>query len=83
MKDNSLLKLGGMCAILLGVAKVLSAGIYLMLAPDLRAEVPAARFLPAFAQNPSLLISFFWVETLVGILGLAVIEVIKLFFRKV
>lgn len=77
MKDNSLLKLGGMCAILLGIAKVLSAGIYLMLAPDLRAEVPAARFLPAFANNSSMLISFFWVETLVGVLGLAVVPALS------
>jgi hypothetical protein len=77
MKNKNLLKLGGLFAILLGVAKIFSSGIYLLLAPDLRAEVPAARFLPAFAQNHSLLTSFFWIETLVGVLGLAVVPALS------
>jgi FtsH-binding integral membrane protein len=77
MKDDSLFKLGGICAILLGVAKIFSSGIYLTLAPDLRAEVPAAKFLPAFAQNSSSLITFFWIEAFVGVLGLAVIPALS------
>ena len=82
MKDLSVLKLGGVCAILLGVAKIMSSGIYVLLAADLRAEVPAARFLPAFAQNPSLLLAFFWVETLVGVLGLAAVPAISSLVRS-
>jgi hypothetical protein len=82
MKDVSLLKLGSVCAILLGLAKIVSSGIYVLLAADLRAEVPAARFLPAFAQNPSLLLTFFWVETLVGVLGLAAVPAVSSLVRS-
>jgi hypothetical protein len=82
MKDSSVLKLGGVCAMLLGLAKITSSAIYVLLAADLRAEVPAARFLPAFAQNPSLLLAFFWVETLVGILGLAAVPAISSLVRS-
>jgi hypothetical protein len=83
MKDNSVVRVGAICAILLGLAKITSSAIYVLLAADLRAEVPAARFLPAFAQNPSLLLSFFWVETLVGILGLAAVPAISSLVRSV
>jgi hypothetical protein len=82
MKDNSVLKLGGLCAVLLGSARILSSAIYLFLAPDLRAEVPAAKFLPAFAQNPSLLTSFFWIEILAGVLGVAVIPAFSSLVRS-
>lgn len=77
MKSNQLLRFGGTFAILLGIAKFFSGGFYLLLAPDLRAEVPAAKFLPAFAQNSSLLTSLFWVEALVGILGVAVVPALS------
>ena len=77
MKNNQVLRLGGMFAILLGLAKLFSGGFYLLLSPDLRAEVPAAKFLPAFAQNPSLLTNLFWIEALVGVLGVAVIPALS------
>ena len=77
MKNNQVLRFGGVCAILLGLAKLLSGGFYLLLSPDLRAEVPAAKFLPAFAQSSSLLTSLFWVEALVGVLGVAVIPALS------
>lgn len=82
MKDNSVLKLGSLSAILLGLAKIVSSGIYVLLSPDLRAEVPAARFLPAFAQSHSLLTAFFWIETLVGVLGLAAVPAISSLVRS-
>jgi hypothetical protein len=77
MKNSQVLRLGGLFAILLGLAKLFSGGFYLLLSPDLRAEVPAAKFLPAFAQNPSLLTSLFWIEALVGILGVAVVPALS------
>jgi hypothetical protein len=77
MKNAQVLRFGGMFAILLGVAKLLSGGLYLLLSPDLRAEVPAARFLPAFAQGSSFLISLFWIEALVGVLGVAVVPALS------
>jgi len=83
MKDNSILKLGGICAILLGISKIASSGIYLVLDANLRAEVPAAKFLPAFADHPSLLLILFWVETLVGVLGVAVIPALASYIQTV
>jgi hypothetical protein len=77
MKNTQVLRFGGIFAILLGLAKLLSGGFYLLLSPDLRAEVPAAKFLPAFAQNSGFLTSLFWVEALVGILGLAVVPALS------
>jgi hypothetical protein len=77
MKNNQVLRFGGMFAILLGLAKLFSGGFYLLLSPDLRAEVPAAKFLPAFAQGSSLLTSLFWVEALVGVLGVAVVPALS------
>jgi hypothetical protein len=73
MKQNQLIRFGGTFAILLGIAKLFSSAIYVFLPSELRAEVPAATFLPAFAQNSSLLITFFWIEALVGFLGVAVV----------
>lgn len=77
MKDSSLLKVGGLFAILLGIAKIISPILYIVMPADLHAEVPAKTFLPAFAAHPDLLLAFFWVEALVGVLGLAVIPALN------
>ncbi len=77
MKDDSLLKVGGLFAILLGIAKIISPILYIIMPANLHAEVPAKTFLPAFADHPDLLLAFFWVEALVGIMGLAVIPAIN------
>jgi len=83
MTDKSVLKLGGVCAILIGLAKIASSGIYVLLPAELRAEVPAAKFLPAFAQDHSLLVTFFWIETFVAVLGLAAVPAISGLVRSV
>jgi hypothetical protein len=77
MKDKSLLKLGSVCAVLLGIAKIVSAVLYLVLPADLRAEVAGKIFLPAFFANPTPLLSFFWVEAAVGILGIALVPALS------
>lgn len=77
MKNSQVLRVGGLFAILLGLAKLLSGIFYLLLSSDLRAEVPAAKFLPAFAQNPSMLTGLFWIEALVGVLGIAVVPALS------
>jgi hypothetical protein len=77
MKDGNLLKVGGLFAVLLGIAKIASPILYLVMSPNLRAEVPAKTFLPAFAAEPNLLLAFFWVEALVGVLGLAIVPAIN------
>ena len=82
MKSSQVLRVGGLFAILLGLAKLLSGIFYVLLSSDLRAEVPAARFLPAFAQNPSMLTSLFWVEAVVGILGVAVVPALSSLVRE-
>jgi hypothetical protein len=82
MNEHSLLKLGGVCAILLGISKIVSSGIYLILDANLRATVPAAKFLPAFADHPTLLLLFFWVELLVGVLGVAVVPAVASYLLK-
>lgn len=82
MKDNNLLKTGGIFAILLGIAKLISASTYLIIPPELRAEVPGKVFLPAFAQNAAPLLVIFWVEALVGILGLGLVPALSSLLRE-
>ena len=73
MKDRSVFVVAGIFAILLGIAKIISPILYILMDPNLHAEIPAKTFLPAFADHPSLLLAFFWSEALVGIFGLAVV----------
>jgi Domain of unknown function (DUF4386) len=73
MMDRSVFKVAGLFAILIGIAKIVSPVLYILMDPNLHAEVPAKTFLPAFADHPSLLLAFFWSEALVGIFGLALI----------
>jgi hypothetical protein len=73
MKDNSVLRLGGAMAILIGLAKLFASVGYLFLPPELRQTAAGPVFLPAYAANPGLLNSIFWSEALVGIFGLAVV----------
>jgi hypothetical protein len=68
---------GSQFAILLGIAKVVSPVLYIMMPAGLRAEVPAKTFLPAFNADPNLLLAFFGTESLVGIFGLAVIPAVN------
>jgi len=77
MKDGSVFKVAGLFAILLGIAKIVSPILYVLMDPNLHAEVPAKTFLPAFADHPNLLLAFFWSEALVGIFGLAVVPGVK------
>lgn len=77
MKDGSVFKVAGLFAILLGIAKIVSPILYILMDPNLHAEVPAKSFLPAFADHPNLLLAFFWSEALVGVFGLAIIPGVK------
>jgi hypothetical protein len=71
--DRSLARLGGQAAILLGVIGAVSSALYVVLPADLQASVPAARFLPAFDSDPTLLLVVFWTQAIIGVLGLAVV----------
>lgn len=72
MKDNSLLKLGGACAILLGVVNAVGGLLYFVIPAEQRAAQPAAIILPSIAQGATFLIILFWTQAIVGILGMLV-----------
>ena len=74
--DRSLARLGGFCAILLGLISAAGSALYVILPADLQASVPAPRFLPAFAKDSMVLVAIFWSQAAVGILGLAVVPAV-------
>jgi len=82
MKDNSLIKIGAFLALLMGIVKIIDPILYLIMPAQLRAEVPAPVFLPAFNQDPSLLMAFFWLEALVGIIGIGLVPVLSSLVRQ-
>lgn len=73
MTDNSLFRLGGTCAILLGIVDALSGITYLLLPADQRLGVPAAKILPSIAQGAPLLKIQLLELAMIGILGLIVV----------
>lgn len=82
MVDKSVLKLGGICAILLGVTKIVSGLAYLLIPAEQRLGVAGAQLLPSFAGNQGMLLTLFWAEALVGVLGLAVVPALSGLVRK-
>jgi hypothetical protein len=83
MKDNSLLKLGGACAILLGVVNASSSLLYFFIPAEQRAAQPAAVILPSIAQGAPFLIILFWTQAIVGILGMVVVPALSRIFQNV
>jgi len=82
MKDNSLFRLGGTCAVLLGITGALVDLTYVLLPADQRLGVPAARILPSIAEGARMLNLQFLELTLLGILGLAVVPAISEMLRS-
>src|SRR5260370_9385494 len=83
MKDNSLIQLGAACA-LLASAVYFMAGLLFILLPDEQKSMNAlARFLPSFAQNPSIYLLFACALALASLLSIiasrAVLEVMRPF----
>lgn len=81
--DDSLVRLGGMAAFLLGITRVLAGGAYLLLPAEQRLTSPGPTFLPSFAQDSSVLMSIFWIETAAAIIGLLVIPAVTSRVRAV
>lgn len=81
MADNSLFKLGGVCAILLGIVDALSGITYLLLPADQRLGVPAAKILPSIVQGAPLLKIQLLELALIGILGLIVVPAFSELFK--
>ena len=77
MKDRSFTRLAGAFAIVVGIAKLLSVAFYFVMPADQRLAVPAARILPSVAEGAPFLFGLFWMEALVGVLGLAVVPALS------
>jgi hypothetical protein len=82
MKDNSVFKLGGAMAVLLGLAKLLTGVGYLLLPAAQRQTASGPVFLPSYAQGHALLNAIFWSEALVGIFGLGVVPALASLVRS-
>ena len=76
------MKVGALCALIMGIIKLINPVIYLLMPTQLRAEVPAAVFLPAFNENSAPLMAFFWLEALVGIIGIGLVPVLSSLVRE-
>lgn len=83
MSENSLSKLGGNCSLIVGVFNVLVGITYLLLAPEYKAGSDFARLFPAFVQNPTPLMIFYWELALTPIFGIAAVLAISEQVRKV
>jgi hypothetical protein len=81
--DSSVARLGGACAVLLGLIGAASSLLYVVLPADLQAGVPAPRFLPSFARDSTLLLVVFWTQAALGVLGLAVVPAVSQVVRDV
>jgi hypothetical protein len=77
MKDNSLFKVGGTAAFLMGIMAALVGITYMLLPPDQRLGVPAARILPSIAQGAMMLQTELLEMALIGVLGLAAVPAIS------
>jgi len=81
MKDNSLYKLGGVCAILMGIINILGDITYILLPADQRLGVPAGTILPAISKGAPLLKAQLLELAFLGILGLIVVPAFSELFR--
>jgi len=76
MKNNSLSKLGGICAILVGISYVV-VGIANLLTPaEQKIGADAAEFLASFAENSAMSTLEYWAFALGAVLALAVVPAI-------
>jgi hypothetical protein len=82
MKDSSLFRLGGWCAMLVGIVGILADLTYVLLPAEQRLGVPAAQILPSIAKGAPLLNLQFLELTLIGILGLAAVPAVSEMFRS-
>src|SRR2546430_853436 len=84
MNEKSVLRLGGACSILVGVATALYGLDYIFLPPHQRVGVGAVDFLPSLATEGSpLLLLDFYLMAAASILGLAVIPAVASLVRQV
>lgn len=76
MKGDSVLSLGGVCSIILGVISGLTGLTYLLLPAEQKLGMKAVDLLPSFAANSTLLTVQSLELALAGIFGLAVVPAV-------
>src|SRR5438128_1864442 len=78
MNDNSLVRVGGTAAIVLGLVHVLSNVFYFLIPAAQRAAVPAASILPSMVHDgATFLYLIFWTQAIVGLLGMLVVPALS------
>jgi hypothetical protein len=76
MKQNQLLRFGGVSAILVGIFNALSGIVYILLPAAQKLGAKGADLLPSVAQNSTMLITLHIGFTLIGIFGLGLVPAI-------
>lgn len=73
MEDKSLSKLGGVCAIIVGILYIVAGAAYLMLPEGMKTTADPASYLAGFAQEPTWALTEYWAFAFCGVLGIAVV----------
>jgi len=77
MKDNSLNKLGGLCAILTGISYILIGAIFLLLPADQQPGSDLALFFPSIIRDPTLISLYYLIFALGAVLALGALPAIS------
>lgn len=83
MKDNSIAKLGGTCAILVGISYIVVGGNYLLMPAEQRVGGDFVQLLVSLAQNSMPATIQWWAFALGAVLALAVVPAISESVRSV
>jgi hypothetical protein len=83
MKENSVVRLGGWCAILAGVFSALAGITYFLLPAAQQLGSPGNQILPSFAQEPTFLNLENLFLALVGVFGLGLVPAVAERMREV
>lgn len=80
-QDNSILKIGGWCSVLLGISYIIIGAGYLLLPPAQQSNDPA-KFFPSYIQNPFVDDLIHWAFAIGALLALAVVLAITKYLRS-
>ena len=73
MEDKSLSKLGGICAIIVGILYIVGGAAYLTLPADMKTGSDPGAFLAAFANEPTMATLQYWAFAFIGVFAIAVV----------
>lgn len=83
MKDNSLNKLGGICAILAGISIAVAGFAYILMPTEQQTWKDPGAYLSSFAQNPTFAKVEYWANALGAVFALAMVLAISERIRPV